>query len=118
MSHRSPQTTYALIAILAAAAVGVLLWWLSDFNPYLVWLIAINVVTFVLFRFDKRRAQIAGAGRVPEVVLLGSTIAGGVLGAAAGMYMLPRHKTRKPLFVLVLLVSAAVHLWLAWQYLL
>jgi uncharacterized membrane protein YsdA (DUF1294 family) len=117
MSNRSPQTTYSLVAIIGAVAVGLLLWWLFDLSLYLVWLIAINLVTFLLYRFDKGRAQNPGAGRIPEIVLLGCTIAGGVLGAAAGMYMRPHHKTKKPIFVLVLIVSAAVHAWLAWQYL-
>ena len=117
MSNRSPQTTYALVAMLAAVAIGLLLWWLFDFNLYLVWLIAINVVTFFFYRFDKGRAQSAGAGRVPEIVLLGCTVAGGVLGAAGGMYMRPHHKTKKPVFVLTLIAAAAVHAWLLWQYL-
>lgn len=117
MSNRSPQTTYTLVALLAAAAIGLLLWWFFDFNLYLVWLIAINLVTFFLYRFDKGRAQNAGAGRVPEIVLLGSTVAGGVLGAAGGMYMRPHHKTKKPVFVLTLIAASTVHAWLLWQYL-
>lgn len=116
-SGTSPQATYSLVAIIAAGLVGLALWYFFDLNLYLVWLIAVNVVAFALYRYDKRRAQIAGAERVPEVVLLGCTIAGGVLGAAGGMYMRPHHKTRKPLFVITLIIAAAVHLWLLSTYL-
>jgi uncharacterized membrane protein YsdA (DUF1294 family) len=116
-SRTSPQTTYSLIAILAALLVDMALWYLFDLNIYFVWLIAINIVAFALFRFDKRRAKIAGAGRVPEIVLLACTITGGFLGAAGGMYMRPHHKTRKPIFVITLIVAIGVHMWLFSTYL-
>ena len=117
MAQRSAQASYSIVAIAGAVVVGLLLWWLLDLDLYLVWLIAINAVTFALFRFDKGRAQNPGAGRVPEIILLGCTIAGGVLGAAGGMYMRPHHKTKKPVFVITLILAAAVHAWLLWMYL-
>jgi uncharacterized membrane protein YsdA (DUF1294 family) len=52
---------------------------------------------------------VEGATRVPEVVLLGLTWAGGVLGAAAGMYLRPRHKTQKTRFVVSLIGAALLH---------
>lgn len=115
-TRTSPQTTYSLVAVAGVALLALAMWWLFDINLYWMWLIAINVVTFFLFRFDKGRAQSPGAGRVPEIVLLGCTALGGFLGAAAGMYMRPHHKTKKPVFVITLIVATAVHLWLLWTY--
>jgi uncharacterized membrane protein YsdA (DUF1294 family) len=62
----------------------------------LAWLIGINPVAFVYYGFDKWRAKIAGS-RVPESALLGMALAGGSLGAYAGMKWF-RHKTVKGRF--------------------
>ena len=45
---------------------------------------------------DKRRAR-HGAWRIPESTLMGVALAGGSIGAMAGMYLV-RHKTRHPKF--------------------
>lgn len=84
---------------------------LSLFLPlpgYVNWLIATGAITLLSFGFDKRRAQASG-WRIPERVLLGLILAGGVFGAWGGMKGL-RHKTRKPLFRQVLWASTALHL--------
>lgn len=71
-----------------------------------VYLSVINVVTFVGFCIDKRRA-IQGAYRIPERTLLALSFAGGALGGLVAMRLV-RHKTRKwyfawglPLFLLL-----------------
>ncbi len=115
-THTSPKVTYSLVAVGGVALIALALWWLLDINLYWLWLVAINLVTFFLFRFDKGRAQTPDAGRVPEVVLLGCTLIGGFVGAGAGMYMRPHHKTKKNAFVLTLIVSTALHLFLIWRY--
>jgi uncharacterized membrane protein YsdA (DUF1294 family) len=79
---------------------------------YWIWIATVNFVTFTFFRYDKRQAQINGATRVPEVVLLALLLAGGVLGGVAGMLMRPRHKTHKPLFWIMLLGTTALHVYL------
>ena len=61
-----------------------------------VYLVAMNVVTFLLYAHDKRRAQ-EGARRVPERRLIFLALAGGALGAFVAMRVC-HHKTRKPLF--------------------
>jgi len=56
----------------------------------------INLITFLLFGLDKRRAG-AGAGRVSEGALLAWALFGGSIGAYAGRALF-RHKTRKQPF--------------------
>ena len=64
----------------------------------LMWyLIVINIVTWIAFGLDKWKAK-SGKWRIPERTLLLLALAGGSLGALAGMIMF-RHKTRKPVFM-------------------
>ena len=66
--------------------------------PRLFWqvlfyyLIAVNVLAFVLMGLDKRRAK-KNAWRIPERILFLPVIFGGALGGVAGMRLF-RHKTR------------------------
>ena len=53
----------------------------------------LNVWTFMVFGFDKLRAE-AGAWRITESTLLTLACSGGSLGAVAGRRFF-RHKTRK-----------------------
>ena len=78
-----------------------------------VWL-AINLITFILYGVDKRRAR-KGAWRIPEKTLLGVAAAGGSIGALAGMYTF-RHKTKHIKFTLgipvILMVQVGLVIWL------
>ncbi|MDD4850446.1 MAG: DUF1294 domain-containing protein [Gemmiger sp.] len=77
------------------------------------YLLAINVVAFILYGADKQRAK-QGAWRIPERVLLGVAALGGSVGALGGMYTF-RHKTRHPKFTLgvpLLLAAQLAALWL------
>jgi uncharacterized membrane protein YsdA (DUF1294 family) len=56
----------------------------------------INLWTFMLFGFDKLRAE-AGHWRIAESTLLGLAFMGGSIGAMLGRRMF-RHKTRKQPF--------------------
>ncbi len=56
------------------------------------WIITANIVAFLLFGIDKRRA-IQGQWRIPERVLLGVAVLGGGPGALLGMKLF-RHKTK------------------------
>lgn len=96
------------IALGVAAASTLLMYFWLGWNAYWLWLLALNVVAFLFYRYDKRRAQHEGAMRVPEAVLLLLTLIGGFVGAGIGMYVRPRHKVRKPKFVAALLVGAAI----------
>lgn len=73
-----------------------------------VYLLIINIFSFVLFAVDKRRSQ-KGGWRIEERNLLLSALLGGSLGAWLGMYIL-HHKTRHIKFYmglpLIILVQA------------
>ncbi len=80
------------MAIILAAVI----WWYFSFDVVLSWLLAITLVAFLTYGYDK---AIAGSERtrVPEKVLLALTFAGGTLGAFAGRSLF-RHKTIKASF--------------------
>lgn len=61
-----------------------------------VYLIVVNLSAFAMFGVDKRRAR-KHRWRIPERRLFGVALAGGSLGALAGMYGF-RHKTSHKLF--------------------
>ncbi len=92
-------------AIALASAISFVL------NPFLAWLLAINIVAMITYRYDKFTAASAHT-RVPERVLLLLEAVGGTVGAALAMWILrPRHKTRSRgflfWFVLILLLQVA-----------
>ena len=74
----------------------------------LVWYLAvINFTTWAAYGLDKGRAK-SGKWRIPERTLLLLALAGGSLGALAGMIMF-RHKTRKPKFCISVPVMFVAH---------
>ena len=60
------------------------------------YLFLINIVTFLAFASDKRRAA-RRRWRIPEKTLLGLSLIGGAAGGIIAMYCF-RHKVRKPAF--------------------
>jgi uncharacterized membrane protein YsdA (DUF1294 family) len=110
----SPYRFYALMAVLVALAItGALIWWLG-IRIYIAWILAMSVVTFAAYGFDKQRA-VNGGGRVPELVLHALALAGGFAGGWAGRAIF-RHKTLHTSFTVVLFLATAIHaavlLWL------
>ncbi len=89
--RRFGTITFSMAIILAAV-----IWWYFSFDVVLSWLLAITLVAFLTYGYDK---AIAGSERtrVPEKVLLTLTFAGGTLGAFAGRSLF-RHKTIKASF--------------------
>lgn len=75
------------------------------------YLLAVNLVSFLLMRCDKRRAGRQGARRIPEKTLFLSALLGGSIGAIAGMQVF-RHKTKHWYFVwgmpLILIVQVVL----------
>jgi uncharacterized membrane protein YsdA (DUF1294 family) len=67
----------------------------------------VNLWTFMLFGFDKIRAE-AGSWRVSEGTLLAWAFLGGSIGAYAGRALF-RHKTRKQPFSSHLHQTAILH---------
>lgn len=63
---------------------------------YFYYLLAINLITFGIFGFDKL-AAIRHERRVREATLIGFSIVGGSVGGLIAMFIF-RHKIRKPKF--------------------
>ena len=68
----------------------------SILRVVILYLVAINVVTFLLYGIDKLKAKRL-KWRIPESVLLGLAVIGGSVGAWLGM-MVWRHKTQHKKF--------------------
>lgn len=85
--------------ILPEAANG-MLWTVvgSLWGVGVCYLMAINLLSFLLMRCDKRRAKQQGVRRIPEKTLFLSALLGGSIGAIAGMQVF-RHKTKHWYFV-------------------
>lgn len=64
----------------------------------LIYLFAINLITFVTMYVDKRKAK-WGKWRIKESTLFTLVFLGGGIGGIAGMYLF-RHKTKKTRFVI------------------
>lgn len=75
-----------------------------------LYLIVINILTFLVFGIDKRKAR-KGRWRIPEATLIGLSAASGSIGALLGMHLF-RHKTQKRKFTLgipaILIAQAAL----------
>ena len=80
----------------------------------LVWLAAINLVTFAVYGIDKAKAK-RGAWRMPEKTLFLLPLLGGSVGALLGMQVF-HHKTKHWYFVwgvpAILLAQLALAVWL------
>ena len=80
----------------------------------LIWLAVINLLTFIVYGADKRRAR-KGKWRVPEKTLFLLPLLGGSIGALLGMRVF-HHKTKHWYFVwgvpAILLAQLALAVWL------
>lgn len=88
----------------------------SQWAGLLAWLLAVNLVTLLVFAYDKRIAS-SRATRVPENVLLLLVALGGGLGAWYGIKRV-RHKSRKRQFQTRLIPAVILSLLLLGSYLL
>ena len=68
------------------------------FKLFLAYFILINIITFIVYADDKRRAR-RGLWRTSESTLVLLAVAGGSVGAVLAMLLL-RHKTRHTRFVI------------------
>lgn len=108
----STQGRFFLIALAAAFILVVLLAWFTHWPFYWLWLLSLSLVTFAFYGYDKAQAK-AGGWRVPEAVLHGLAVLGGFPGGWLGRAVF-RHKTQKPVFLIVLVVSTVVHGVIVW----
>ena len=82
----------------------------------LAWLIATNLLAFILYGLDKRRAR-KGSRRIPEARLLLVAALGGAPAAWLACSLF-RHKTRKRSFQVKLVLATALcaaALYFAWR---
>ena len=88
---------------------------ISELLPgFWIYLALINIVAFVLFGLDKRRAR-RGAWRISEAALLGCALLGGAVGAWLGMKVFHHknlHKRFRLGLPLLLILEAALVIWL------
>ena len=109
---RSPRRSASIAALVVWAVPFVALVVGVDWPILLDWLIAGTASTFLFYAIDKLQAKRFGR-RVPEVVLQGMVLVGGVVGGWVGMLGL-RHKTRHRMFWAVQWVATAVWVAVAW----
>ncbi len=72
----------------------------------------LNVIAFVLYGYDKHLAYFCKR-RIPEAVLLSSTILWGGLGSFVGMKLF-RHKTQKKRFKITTWICLPLSLVVLW----
>ena len=103
----SSMSTFVLVAAVIAIVLYYLISQQVRWHPYQTWLVAWSITAFAFYGWDKMQAQ-GGGWRVPEIVLHGLALVGGVAGCWAGMLFF-RHKTLHSDFVLVLIVATILH---------
>ncbi len=82
----------------------------------IVYLIIINISTFIIFGIDKRRA-VKNRWRIAESTLFLLALIGGSIGAEAGMYVF-HHKTKHLRFVIgipLIFILQAVIAFFIWK---
>ncbi|MBO7363152.1 MAG: DUF1294 domain-containing protein [Lachnospiraceae bacterium] len=87
----------------------------------LIYVLIINIVSFVVYGIDKRKA-VEGKWRIPEATLLFTGFIGGAVGSFIGMKVF-RHKTQKlkfrilvPIFILLNIAVIVFVLWCAHEF--
>ena len=81
----------------------------------IVWIIIINLLTFILFVDDKKRA-VKHKYRISEFTLLTLAFMGGSAGALLAMTLV-RHKTKKKVFTVGIRLMLVMHVILLGVYL-
>lgn len=120
MRWRNKQFRFLIILLLFPLGFTLLLWQLWGWDPLLIWLSLINLLTFAAYRYDKQIAD-TRPKRIPEINLLLPLFVGGAVGGWLGMHRRPRHKTNKLHFKLsvwlglaILLLGSLLYFGLLW----
>lgn len=104
-------STFGLIALILTIVVAGYLWAtypLFRNQLYLLWIVALSLITFLYYGYDKFQAWRDGT-RVPENLLHALALLGGYVGGWAGMYLF-WHKINKSAFGTVLLLATILHM--------
>ena len=104
-----PNKKFTQVALILIIIVfGTLLYFDPyDFPFYYLYLSATSIVSLLMHGLDKIQA-IRQSSRVPEVVLIGIGLAGGVFGSLLGMVIF-RHKIRKAPFWITAAGGIIIH---------
>ena len=79
---------------------------------YFYYYLTLNIIMFILYGMDKRKAR-KHQWRIPERTLILGSLFGGALGSSLGM-MIFHHKTRKPVFWAANGFALVLHAFLLW----
>ena len=103
-----------LQTITLSTVIGAMMNGLNLTHILLLYLVAVNLVTFLIYGIDKFKSKRARC-RVPEATLLWLAAVGGSIGAWLGM-KLWHHKTAHKKFKygipLIIIIQAAIVLWI------
>lgn len=106
---------FLIFAIVIAIPIFILLVTQTNLSLYVIWMITLSGTTFLIYGIDKENASRENNIRSPEVLLHILSLAGGVLGGWAGMYLF-RHKTQHCMFHFFLTISTILHIFLIIQF--
>ena len=95
-----PLLRFGLTAVLLTGIGFALFSLVFRLDALVGWMATINMVAFAYIGFDKARAG-STLPRIPEVLLIVLSLAGGSIGVLLGVYIF-RHKTQKRSFIMVL----------------
>ena len=109
-----PRNRPAFIASIVAGLAAFAGLWFIGLPPLLAWMAGWSVPAFADVRDRQAPGRNSGGWRVPEIVLHGLALVGGVVGAWIGREVF-HHKTRKAVFSVVLAIAsilwAAIVIW-------
>lgn len=124
--HKHPHTPanrrvpFPPLVLSSLAEVFATIHGVSEWPLWVSWLVAVNLTTLAAFAWDKSMA-ISGGWRVPEKLLFGLALTGGIAGALVAMALF-QHKTSKLTFLtrirwitVILSVAALTMLWILTQ---
>lgn len=110
MTKHNPKQFFLLLAIILTAAGTFAAAYCLKIPIVYAYLITLNMLTFVIYGFDKRQS-IRQGGRVPEIILHLLAAAGATPAALAAQRIF-RHKTRKQpfkaIFITIIILQIAV----------
>ena len=105
------QFNATIISLAAALLLFGVLYIITHWNAYILWILSFSIVTFGLFGIDKSLSKTERT-RIPESVLHLFTLLGGFPGQILGRIVF-HHKTnfkRHPSFTIVLVISIVIQI--------